>query len=381
MQAQRRIDSILRTVVVICCLAFPLTILVYLLPDEGADIVWVQAEFYYVLVGATIGLAFLAFYFAYKEFHLSGNAGIQLLSLSYLFYSLLLFEQSLLSGHVQPILADSFSTHARLVFSIFFMMGVLASSQSRAFEKLRGLSGKKLNWLTAGTVALAALYGVALRSGLGVETAASMEPLLLTMNSALNMAAVTFLAVAVLSLYVIYSQRQNPMALVLALGAGFTIESTLFFSLSSPWKIMWWAGHGVVVLGLIVMTYGIVLITHTRESDQLLFDLQFSRKELERARSEQAALHQNLEQLQFVVTVADTLRHEILNPHTVIHGNAQILLRGSLTGEQREQVEGIARQSQKVIELMDRYRSLRQKVEVQEYQEGATKLIDLDKSR
>jgi signal transduction histidine kinase len=373
--------KLLRVVVVLSCLLFPLVIFAYVAPASGRGTLWVQSEFYYVLLGATVGLAFIAFYFAYKEFQQSGKIAIHLISLSFLLFSLLLFGQSFLTHDVPPLLFDTFGTHARLVFALFFLAGVLASTEEGAFRFLRRLRPRDLNLLTGLIAFGAVLYVLLLRQGLDAATARVVREEVAAFNTALHMATVTLLAVAVLKLSAIYRRHENPMALVLALGAGFAIESALFFGMSTPWGLSWWLAHGVVLLGLLVLTYGIVLITHSREAGQMLFDLEFSRRELERARQEQMDLERRLENLHLVVSMADSLRHEILNPHTVISGNCHILGRTGLDQQQRELVEGIARQSQRVVELMDRYRSLREKVEFQSFEGGATVLIDLERSR
>jgi signal transduction histidine kinase len=378
----KQLEKLLPAIVVLSCLSFPLAIYFQLSPETRTRSLWVQDQFYYVLVAATVGLAFVAFYFAYKEFTLSRRPGVHLISLSFLLLSILLFATSLLGENVRPVLVDSFATHARLLFAIFFLAGVLASSEHRRLHWLGQVPTRTLNWLTAVVAAGGILYAMLLRKGIGGQVTESLRELLREANQGFDGASIALLLAAVITLTALYRRNRNPMALALTTGAAFALEATLLFGAAPTWSITWWMAHGVLLLGLAVLTYGIVLITHTREADELLFDIMFSRAELEAARRKEEQMRRDIELLQFVVTVADSLRHEILNPHTVIAGNAQILLNGkALEEEQRKLVEAMLRKSQQVIELMERYKGLREKVEFRVFDEGSTQIIDLEKSR
>jgi signal transduction histidine kinase len=377
----KRLEKFLPAIVVLSCLSFPLGIYFQLSPETRTRAIWVQDQFYYVLVSATVGLAFVAFYFAYKEFSLSRRPGVHLISLSFLLLCILLFATSLLGENVRPVLVDSFATHARLLFAVFFLAGVLASSEHPRLLWLRQVPTRTLNWVT-GVVAIGGiLYAVLLRYGVGGQVPEATRILLRQANRAFDGASVALLLAAVLTLVALYRRNHNPMALALTTGAGFSLEATLLFGAAQTWSITWWMAHGILLLGLAVLTYGIVLITHTREADELLFDIMFSRAELEAARRKEEQMRRDIELLQFVVTVADSLRHEILNPHTVITGNSQILLNTAMDGEQRKLVEAMLRKSQQVVDLMDRYKGLREKVEFRVFDEGSTQIIDLEKSR
>src|SRR5688572_7037135 len=174
----KRLEKFLPAIVVLSCLSFPLAIYFQLSPETRTRAIWVQDQFYYVLVAATVGLAFVAFYFAYKEFSLSRRPGVHLISLSFLLLCILLFATSLLGENVRPVLVDSFATHARLLFAVFFLAGVLASSEHPKLLWLRQVPTRTLNWITAIVTTGGILYAVLLRYGVGGQLTEETRSLL-----------------------------------------------------------------------------------------------------------------------------------------------------------------------------------------------------------